>query len=62
MLQCTIDDFPCIIVNVYAPNITLARRNLWEELLALKANHQNPWCIGGDFNEIREVSERLFLD
>lgn len=41
--------FPCIIVNVYAPNDVVARRVLWDELQGLKRNYQVPWCVGGGF-------------
>lgn len=52
-------DFPCIFVNVYAPNDVVDRRGVWDELLRLKGNSQIPWCMGGDFNEIRAPSERV---
>lgn len=51
--------FPCTIVNVYALNEVVNRRILWDELRALKANSNSPWCIGGDFNEILTVNERV---
>lgn len=35
------------------------RRTLWDELLALKQNSGIPLCVGGDFNEIKAVSERM---
>lgn len=54
-----LNSFPCVLVNVYAPNEVGNRRELWEVLLGLKVNSQVPWCIGGDFNEIKEVSERV---
>ncbi|XP_058198544.1 uncharacterized protein LOC131314067 [Rhododendron vialii] len=53
------NSFPCVLVNVYAPNEVANRRELWEVLLGFKVNLQVPWCIGGDFNEIKEVSERV---
>lgn len=53
------DNFPCILVNVYAPNDVGSRKVLWDELVGLKANFQEPWCIGGDFNEIKDVGERV---
>lgn len=59
LIQGHINDFPCTLVNICAPNVIVSRRELWEELLILKANDQNPWCIGGDFNEIKDVSERV---
>lgn len=53
------NNFPCVIVNVYAPNDTVSRRGVWEELVTLKAISQLPWCLGGDFNEIMFVNERI---
>lgn len=52
-------EFPCTVVNIYAPNDVVDRRGVWEELLALKAVSSNPWCVGGDFNEIKAISERV---
>lgn len=59
LLQELINDFPCTLVNIYAPNAVISRRELWEELLVLKANSQVSWCIEGDFNEIKDVTERV---
>lgn len=42
LIQGLIDDFPCTLVNIYAPNVVVSRRELWEELLILKANAQEP--------------------
>lgn len=51
-------EFPCTVVNVYAPNEASLRRFLWEELLMHKADSHFPWCVGGDFNEIKAVNEK----
>lgn len=53
------NNFPGVLVNIYAPNVVVDRRELWEELMWLKANSCEPWCIGGDFNEIKSPSERV---
>ncbi|GMP35227.1 hypothetical protein CsSME_00007763 [Camellia sinensis var. sinensis] len=50
--------FNCTIINVYAPNDVIKRRKLWEALATLNQSYLSPWCIGGDFNEIRFRSER----
>lgn len=46
-------------MNIYAPNEVVNRRELWEELLGAKTNSTDPWCIGGDFNKIMVVNERV---
>ncbi|XP_028080657.1 uncharacterized protein LOC114282206 [Camellia sinensis] len=48
----------CVVVNVYAPNDRSMRRNLWKILGNLKLKFSKPWCIWGDFNEVRTVAER----
>ena len=50
--------FSCVFVNVYAPNDVEGKKQLWEELLCLKDRFRDPWCIGGDFNAVRNISER----
>ncbi|XP_028061248.1 uncharacterized protein LOC114264754 [Camellia sinensis] len=50
--------FECVIINLYAPNEVALRGKLWECLLKLKEEFSNPWCLGGDFNEIRNIGER----
>ncbi|XP_028085234.1 uncharacterized protein LOC114286280 [Camellia sinensis] len=49
----------CVIVNVYGPTDGANRKGLWETLKNLKRSFVNPWCLGGDFNEIRTLSERV---
>ncbi|CAL5415768.1 unnamed protein product [Camellia sinensis] len=50
--------FDCVILNVYAPNDVNGRGMLWDTLIKLKSDFPNPWCLGGDFNEIRFIGER----
>ncbi|CAL5438187.1 unnamed protein product [Camellia sinensis] len=50
--------FHCVILNIYAPNDVGSRGNLWKCLLKLKEEFPNPWLLGGDFNEIRQIGER----
>ncbi|XP_058223301.1 uncharacterized protein LOC131333018 [Rhododendron vialii] len=52
-------DFQCVLVNIYAPNGEVQRKELWDELLQIKASSQLPWCVGGDLNEIIEIDERV---
>ncbi|KAJ9536053.1 hypothetical protein OSB04_un000779 [Centaurea solstitialis] len=46
-------------INIYAPNSTVQRRGTWERLLHILSNDSIRWCIFGDFNEVRDPSERL---
>lgn len=48
-----------MIVNIYAPNDVVNRGKLWETLVNIKSGFPKPWCLGGDFNEIRNVGERI---
>ncbi|XP_028080797.1 uncharacterized protein LOC114282352 [Camellia sinensis] len=52
------NQFNCAILNIYAPNDVGSRGNLWDCLLKLKEEFPNPWCLGGDFNEIRQIEDR----
>ncbi|KAL7254795.1 hypothetical protein ACSBR1_009026 [Camellia fascicularis] len=54
----TSSNFNCTILNVYASNDMLKRRSLWELLFSLKSFYIHPWCIGGDFNEVKNIGER----
>ncbi|CAL5380603.1 unnamed protein product [Camellia sinensis] len=36
-----------------------ARSTLWADILKLKDHFPAPWCMGGDFNEIRHIGERI---
>ncbi|KAL7194493.1 hypothetical protein ACSBR1_034841 [Camellia fascicularis] len=50
--------FNCVFVNVYAPNDVTRRGVVWNTLWNLKAQFVDPWCLGGDFNEVRSMGER----
>lgn len=50
--------FHCALLNIYAPNDPIVRRNLWMEVALLKSSSQLPWCVGGDFNTIKSITER----
>ncbi|XP_028126564.1 uncharacterized protein LOC114323215 [Camellia sinensis] len=52
------NQFNCAILNIYAPNDVGSRGHLWDCLLKLKEEFPNPWCLGGDFNEIRQIADR----
>ncbi|XP_028125261.1 uncharacterized protein LOC114322196 [Camellia sinensis] len=53
------NSFDCVIINIYASNDVVRRKELWVTLLNLKHSFPKPWCLGGDFNEIRTVGERI---
>ncbi|XP_028122360.1 uncharacterized protein LOC114319534 [Camellia sinensis] len=50
--------FNCVIINIYAPNDVGSKGKLWNCLLKLEEEFPDPWCLGGDFNEIRQIGER----
>lgn len=43
---------------MYAPNEELARRNLWSELVEKMSGRDIMWCLGGDFNTVRNEQEK----
>ncbi|GMP67759.1 hypothetical protein CsSME_00027640 [Camellia sinensis var. sinensis] len=51
--------FNCTILNVYAPNEVRIRCKFWDSLMKLKSAFPNPWCLGGELNEIRNIGERV---
>ncbi|XP_028099600.1 uncharacterized protein LOC114299127 [Camellia sinensis] len=51
------NQFDCAILNIDAPNDVGSRGNLWNCLLKLNDEFHNPWCLGRDFNEIRQIRE-----
>ncbi|CAL5414539.1 unnamed protein product [Camellia sinensis] len=51
--------FDCVIINVYGPNEVVKRKETWDSLVRLKSSFLGPWCLEGDFNEIRSISERI---
>ncbi|KAL7161870.1 hypothetical protein ACSBR2_042363 [Camellia fascicularis] len=53
------NSFHCVLLNIYAPNDVSSRSSFWNTLLNLKVYFFNPWCMGGDFNEIRHMGERV---
>ena len=48
------------IVNIYLPCDAQSKRNLWENIKQLRSSyHGGLWCVLGDFNNVRNNSERL---
>jgi hypothetical protein len=50
---------PCLIIVVYAPQSINSKRVLWNNLNMLISTHDCLTVIIGDFNEVRNASERL---
>ncbi|XP_021971973.1 uncharacterized protein LOC110867144 [Helianthus annuus] len=46
-------------MNIYAPSEAVGWRALWSEILDVKNSLQGLWVMMGDFNEVRDASERL---
>ncbi|XP_021980189.1 uncharacterized protein LOC110876323 [Helianthus annuus] len=46
------------VVNVYAPQDQNLKKQLWEDLLALMRSFSGSWIFLGDFNCVREPTER----
>ncbi|MFS7930782.1 putative RNA-directed DNA polymerase [Helianthus anomalus] len=47
------------LVNVYAPNDAISRRGVWMEIMGFRNSLQGLWVMMGDFNEVRDESERM---
>jgi hypothetical protein len=53
------DQSRCFVVNVYAKCNLVDKRRLWGEILMSKRGFGGGrWCIVGDFNSVRDSSER----
>ncbi|WJX38360.1 hypothetical protein P8452_26031 [Trifolium repens] len=49
----------CIVLNVYAPCNLEAKKQLWVDLIVARRTHMaDLWCMLGDFNSVREATER----
>ena len=51
-------DFPCTILNVYGPSTISEKRSVWSSIMNLKGHFSFPWCMGMDFNEVKNTNER----
>lgn len=50
---------PVNLVNVYAPFNREKKKELWELLmLRMRGRESERWCVSGDFNTVRNESER----
>ncbi|XP_062109433.1 uncharacterized protein LOC133820653 [Humulus lupulus] len=50
---------PWWLSRVYGPVVYGKRERFWDELAGLSAIYGNNWCVGGDFNVVRRVDEKL---
>ena len=48
-----------IISSIYGSTVSAARGNFWRELDLIRSNWSGPWCLGGDFNIMRCLEDRL---
>ncbi|XP_021971931.1 uncharacterized protein LOC110867102 [Helianthus annuus] len=46
------------VANVYAPESVNAKLGVWNELSAAIEDYTGLWLVGGDFNAVRDSSER----
>ena len=53
------DGFQWAFSRVYGPVEKRLRESFWEELGSIKGLWEDPWCVGGDFNEILYPNERF---
>ncbi|WKA09802.1 hypothetical protein VitviT2T_027421 [Vitis vinifera] len=47
------------LTSVYGPNKAVWRKDFWMELQDLHGLTFPRWCVGGDFNVIRRISEKM---
>ncbi|XP_071694379.1 uncharacterized protein [Rutidosis leptorrhynchoides] len=48
-----------IIVNVYGPHDDARKKQMWGQLNSIMRDVDTAWVLCGDFNEVRESSDRL---
>ena len=51
--------FRCGFGNIYAPNDDSEREAFWGELGSVIKNFDIPWCLGGGFNAVKNVEEKI---
>lgn len=47
------------LTSVYGPKNSNLRKDLWVELQELFGLTYPKWCVGGDFDVIRRISEKM---
>ncbi|GMP64368.1 hypothetical protein CsSME_00025679 [Camellia sinensis var. sinensis] len=53
------DDFKWAFTGVYGPVRGVERPSFWEVLQTIAYRWGVPWCVGGDFNVVRCLEEKL---
>ncbi|XP_039029458.1 uncharacterized protein LOC120163643 [Hibiscus syriacus] len=53
-----LDDSICSVLNVYAPCEVSEQIPLWNVIVEARRKYNNKWFMAGDFNAIRNLSER----
>ncbi|CAL8105061.1 unnamed protein product [Prunus armeniaca] len=56
---CWLDQPPWMFTAVYAHPCIAKRQKLWDYLSFVGANHNMPWLIAGDFNEMLRFEDKL---
>ncbi|KAH1046043.1 hypothetical protein J1N35_036827 [Gossypium stocksii] len=54
-----IEENEAALINVYASNSLAEQKMLWEEIIGLRNQFCKAWIIGGEFNVVRNRSERI---
>ncbi|XP_071688689.1 uncharacterized protein [Rutidosis leptorrhynchoides] len=47
-----------VIINVYGPHSDIKKKSMWDELNKIMELNNVAWVVGGDFNEVRFITER----
>ncbi|XP_026410101.1 uncharacterized protein LOC113305236 [Papaver somniferum] len=53
------DNFVWLLSGAYGPCSAVERRVMWRELKLMYNIWELPWCLCGDFNEVRYMRERM---
>jgi hypothetical protein len=58
-LKVEFDQSLCFVVNVYSKCDLNGKKRLWNDLVMSKGGFGGEsWCVVGDFNAVRDASER----
>ena len=53
------DEYQWVFFGVYGPIERSLKEFFWVELGLIRGLWEEPWCLGGDFNEILSPNERF---